>query len=231
MNWVDVLKTKQIVTPTTDINIKKVPKKKKRKECIERLREMSEKINSLPKINISNEYGDVSVERVAHPRFRDVPEEIACWVLDEIEKYNIDVGIDEAQNATMKGLNQQSIHEVQTTHKGEWKFHITVNIAGWNIYYDKKHPPPFQTYNELLFELLGPLRRLGEGDVRNTSFYWWADTEAEASRNNSLWQILYEDYSSNPLSFMSSGKTEDDKLYAVACKKLFKEHFDWRKMI
>ena len=37
MNWMNILKVKQIVTPTTDVNIKKVPKKKKPedKKCCE----------------------------------------------------------------------------------------------------------------------------------------------------------------------------------------------------
>jgi Fe-S cluster biosynthesis and repair protein YggX len=37
MNWMDIIKVKQVVTPTTDVNIKKVPKKKKPedKKCCE----------------------------------------------------------------------------------------------------------------------------------------------------------------------------------------------------
>tara|TARA_R110002020_G_scaffold253928_1_gene467601 strand:- start:75 stop:854 length:780 start_codon:yes stop_codon:yes gene_type:complete len=43
--WKELLKTKQIVTPTTDINIKKIPKKKKT-NCIERLKGIAAKINN-----------------------------------------------------------------------------------------------------------------------------------------------------------------------------------------
>tara|TARA_R110002020_G_scaffold253928_1_gene467607 strand:- start:3583 stop:3993 length:411 start_codon:yes stop_codon:yes gene_type:complete len=37
-NWADILKVKQITTPVTDINIKKVPKKKKERDCCEETR-------------------------------------------------------------------------------------------------------------------------------------------------------------------------------------------------
>jgi hypothetical protein len=33
MDWINILKVKQIVTPTTDINVKKIPKKKKGRDC------------------------------------------------------------------------------------------------------------------------------------------------------------------------------------------------------
>jgi hypothetical protein len=33
MDWIEILKVKQITTPTTDINIKKIPKKKGERDC------------------------------------------------------------------------------------------------------------------------------------------------------------------------------------------------------
>jgi hypothetical protein len=36
----DIIKTKQIVTPTTDINIKKIPKNKNNKDCCQKIKDM-----------------------------------------------------------------------------------------------------------------------------------------------------------------------------------------------
>jgi hypothetical protein len=100
MDWVNLLKTKQIVTPTTDIGIKKVPKKKKdSNECNERLKAYADKIKNTD-ISYFSDYEtksywqlrNSSVEKksqfmMARWAYKPIPEEVACAVLDLLDEF------------------------------------------------------------------------------------------------------------------------------------------------
>ena len=62
MDWINILKTKQIVTPTTDINIKKVPKKKKNNEdCCQKIKDMWKihEMRNASTLGLENEDGSI----------------------------------------------------------------------------------------------------------------------------------------------------------------------------
>tara|TARA_R110002020_G_scaffold64632_1_gene171428 strand:+ start:568 stop:1191 length:624 start_codon:yes stop_codon:yes gene_type:complete len=74
IDWKHILKTKQIVTPTTDINIKKVPKKKTNKtECRDWLKGLYDEFEKHQEANVAT---------IAHALewTHDFPEELACII-------------------------------------------------------------------------------------------------------------------------------------------------------
>jgi hypothetical protein len=51
MDWMNILKTKQIVTPTTDVNIKKIPKKSKKEDCCQKVKDFLNSEWRIPSTN------------------------------------------------------------------------------------------------------------------------------------------------------------------------------------
>tara|TARA_R110002020_G_scaffold253928_1_gene467603 strand:- start:1284 stop:1907 length:624 start_codon:yes stop_codon:yes gene_type:complete len=124
MDWYNVLKVKQILTPTTDINIKKVPKKKKDKNCNEKLKAYADKIQNL---DITTKYDSVGgslsgkapesyFKTYGYPRekisrfmrarwiYEPIPEIIACAALEQLDKLKHRWGDWDIENPSLNNL-------------------------------------------------------------------------------------------------------------------------------
>lgn len=216
MNWMNLLKVRQITTPVTDINIKKVPKKKKSTNCWNELKAMHDSWiaqTTLIHPSIIFTYMGKYTRRIP-------PEEIACAFLEEIRRYQLTA----SNKITMNEMQNDRVHNylplkgAAMGYDPAWTYNI-----GW-YYFEGA-----ETFTATLYHEVNGLKRV----------YWRLMTIIKKHPQapfvmppgnimNNMWAALYDLHHDEPPTINKTNwvgnpldDSDTDKLLAV--------YFDWRK--
>jgi hypothetical protein len=91
MNWMNVLKSNQINVGSTTLDTRALPEEEEGNECWAKLKQMKEDWESATTLMISN----IELSKFSESLNQELipPEEVACWVIDEYKKFNLDENI------------------------------------------------------------------------------------------------------------------------------------------
>ena len=91
MSWIDILKLDQINVAGTTLDTRALPEEEEGNECWEKLKRMKEDWESATTMIIPS----IELSKFSEPLNQELipPEEVACWVIDEYKKFNLDENI------------------------------------------------------------------------------------------------------------------------------------------